>query len=86
MKNIGKEIAKAATGFAACETIGHWWIGLSGDRFLPIDLGWFTFTREMNQIVMIAWPLILVALIVYAWGIKPKDRTTTSDFGRSVPA
>ena len=85
MKNVGKEIAKAAAGFAASETIGHWWMGLAGDKFLPLDLGWFTFTREMNHIVMIAWPLILVALVIYAWGMKPKEQTTTSGFGRSVP-
>lgn len=85
MKNIGKEIAKVGTGFAASETLGHWWIGMSGTKLLPIDMGWFTFTREINQIVMIIWPMIAIALAIYAWGVKGSESATGS-LGRSIPA
>jgi hypothetical protein len=84
MKSLGRELAKVAAGFAASETLGHWWIGIWGAKLLPMDLGWFTFTREMNQIVMIVWPLVLLALIIYAWGTKAQEKTPAS-FGRSVP-
>jgi len=84
MKTLGRDIAKVAAGFAANETIGHWWVGLWGQNLLPMDIGWFTFTKEMNEIAMIIWPIVLVALIIYAWGTKTRERTSAS-FGRSVP-
>lgn len=84
MYNIRKEIAKVGIGFAASETLGHWWIGTFGRELLPLDLGWFTFTKEINQIVMIIWPMILIALAIYAWGLKG-SREAPASFGRSIP-
>lgn len=85
MKIAWKEIAKAASGLAAGETLGHWWVGLFGGNLLPLDMGWFTFTRELNLICMVAWPVVFAALVIYAWGHR-KPHDVPSSFGRSVPA
>ena len=78
MKTVWRDIAKVAVGYAAAETIGHWWVGIWGQHLLPMDIGWFTFTKEMNQVVMIIWPLALLALIALAWGRRTADRTSPS--------
>jgi hypothetical protein len=48
MTHIPREIAKFLSGYAAAETIGHWWMGTCGADLLPMDLGWFTFTSSVN--------------------------------------
>lgn len=71
-----RDIAKIMTGVAVSETIGHWWLGLVGTRFLPLDMGWFTFTREANWVAMGGWPLLLAACVWIGW-----RRTATSPGG-----
>ena len=69
MSSVTREIAKFLSGYAATEAIGHWWMGTStsGRHLLPMDVGWFTFTPAMNLFAMIIWPLVLAALVYYAW-------------------
>ena len=62
-----RDVAKVLTGVAASETIGHWWLGTFGTRFLPLDLGWFTFTREVNWVAMGVWPLALAVCVWVGW-------------------
>ena len=72
MSGATREIAKALSGYAAAETIGHWWMGIWGRHLLPLDMGWFTFTPALNTFAMIIWPLVLAALVYYAWFHKPR--------------
>jgi hypothetical protein len=67
MSNATREIAKVLCGYAGAETIGHWWMGIWGRDLLPMDLGWFTFTAAFNVFAMVAWPLVLIALVYVAW-------------------
>lgn len=67
MAGRAREIAKFASGVAAHETLGHWWLGTFGSQWLPIKLSWFTFTQEMNYAVMAAWPVVLAGLVYFAW-------------------
>ncbi|MEI7656688.1 MAG: hypothetical protein WCK33_01335 [Phycisphaerae bacterium] len=62
-----RDIAKVLTGVALNEVVGHWWLGTIGTRFLPLDFGWFTFTREANWVAMGAWPLVAAACAWLAW-------------------
>lgn len=70
MAGRAKEAAKFLSGVAAHETVGHWWLGVWGRHLLPRDLGWFTFTEQMNWFAMAGWPVVLAALVYYAW-IRP---------------
>ena len=67
MTSIARETAKFFAGYAAAETLGHWWMGIWGKDLLPMDLGWFTFTASVNMFAMIAWPLVLIALVYVGW-------------------
>ena len=67
MSSVTREIAKFLSGYAATEAIGHWWMGTWGRHLLPMDVGWFTFTPAVNLFAMIIWPLVLAALVYYAW-------------------
>ena len=71
MSSVTREIAKFLSGYAAAETLGHWWMGIWGRHLLPIDVGWFTFTPAFNAFAMIAWPLVLAALVYVGWFRKP---------------
>ena len=62
-----KEFAKFFAGIAASETIGHWWLGIWGGDLLPMKLSWFTFTSALNMFAMAFWPMLLAALVYYAW-------------------
>jgi len=55
-------------GMAASETLGHWWLGTVARDVLPIQIGnrW-TITPEFNLALMIIWPVILSALVWFAW-------------------
>ena len=70
MSSVTREVAKVLCGYAGAETIGHWWMGIWGRHLLPMDLGWFTFTPGFNAVAMIAWPLVLAALVYFAWFTK----------------
>lgn len=72
-RSVGREIAKFLSGIAANETLGHWWLGIWGQSLLPMKLGWFEFTSRMNVWCMVAWPVVLVALVWMGWG-KRGDR------------
>ena len=67
MSSVTREIAKFLSGYAAAETLGHWWMGIWGRYLLPIDVGWFTFTPAFNTFAMIIWPLVLAALVYVGW-------------------
>lgn len=65
MSSIGKELAKFFSGVAAMQVIIHWAIGFSGE--LPLTLAGVTYTPELNTAAMIAWPIVTILLIYYAW-------------------
>lgn len=62
-----RDAAKFLAGLAAGETVGHLWLGTGGRHLLPMPLGWFTFTESMNDVVMVAWPVVLCGLVWFAW-------------------
>jgi hypothetical protein len=88
MSSVTREIAKALSGYAGAETIGHWWMGTWGRHLLPMDLGWFTFTPALNTFAMIAWPVVLAALIYVGWFRKaePALLERDSSVGRHAAA
>lgn len=47
------------------QVIIHWAIGFSGE--LPLTLAGVTYTPELNTAAMIAWPIVTILLIYYAW-------------------
>jgi hypothetical protein len=67
MSSITREVAKFLSGYAAAETLGHWWMGIWGRDLLPMDIGWFTFTPAFNTFAMICWPLVLATLMYVGW-------------------
>lgn len=67
MSSRAKEFAKFVSGIAAHETVGHWWLGVWGRDLMPIKFFGITFTAEYNMILMAVWPLVLAALVSYAW-------------------
>jgi hypothetical protein len=81
MSRVNQEIAKFLAGYAGAETIGHWWMGIWGRQLLPIDMGWFTFTRDLNTLAMAAWPVVLAALVYFAWFHKARPATEQQELG-----
>jgi hypothetical protein len=67
MSEVKRDIAKVLCGYAGAETIGHWWMGIWGRDLLPMHIGSFTFTPALNTFAMIAWPLVLAALVYFGW-------------------
>lgn len=65
MTNRKKEFAKFFAGLAADQTISHWTLGLSG--ILPLNFGFITMTPALNTAAMVAWPLVTIFLVYYAW-------------------
>lgn len=63
--NRKKEFAKFLSGFAAHEAIGH--SVLSGTGLLPRTVLGITVTPAYNSVLIIAWWVILIALVYYAW-------------------
>jgi hypothetical protein len=82
MPPVTREVAKFLAGYAAAETIGHWWMGTWGRRLLPMDLGWFTFTRGVNTFAMTFWPLVLAGLVYLGWYRRPVPAVVA---GRAAP-
>lgn len=70
MLNRRREFAKFFSGFAAAETLGHWWLGTWGREMLPMKFSWFMFTEQWNYFSMAFWPVVLVALVYFAW-VRP---------------
>jgi hypothetical protein len=70
MTHITRDIAKFFSGWAAAETVGHWWMGTWGRELLPMELGWFTFTPAINTFAMTAWPIVLAGLVYFGWFYK----------------
>jgi hypothetical protein len=62
-----RNVAIFVAGIAADETVGHWWLGLWGRNLLPLKLGWFTFTPELNWFAMAFWPVLLAAIVYFVW-------------------
>jgi hypothetical protein len=67
MTSIARETAKFLSGYAAAETLGHWWMGIWGGDLLPMTIGGFVFTPTLNTYCMIAWPIVLMTLVYFAW-------------------
>lgn len=65
MTNNLKEFAKFFAGVAAMQTVFHWALGLS--NLLPLTLVGVTYTSALNTTAMVAWPIITVLLVYYAW-------------------
>jgi len=86
MAQYGRELAKFFSGVAANETIGHGWLGIWGKDLLPMKIGGFTFTSTINTYAMIVWPLVLIALVYYAWLHKTRTGKASSSSACSVPA
>lgn len=78
-----REIAKFASGIAAHESLGHWWLGTFGREYLPIKLSWMTLGENVNYVAMVAWPIVLAALVYYAWLSKTPGRKPTAPAGRA---
>lgn len=74
MHSRSREIAKFLSGIAFSETLGHWWLGIWGQHMLPWRFGSFTFTSTMNTFSMVAWPIVLIVLIWFAWFRRPVAR------------
>ncbi len=75
MSNRTREFAKFFAGFAAQETLGHWFLGIWGRDYFPIRLGGFEFTPQHNLFVMTGWMLVCMGLVYYAWLRKPALET-----------
>lgn len=71
MSSRAKEFAKFFSGIAAHETVLHGWLGVWGRDLLPIKFFGITFTEQYNWVFMAVWPLVLAALVYYAWIRKP---------------
>ena len=80
-----REIAKFAAGIAANESLGHWWLGTLGREHLPIRLSLMTLGENVNYIAMVAWPIVLAALVYYAWLSKASVGKPTTPMGRAGP-
>jgi len=74
MARIGRDIAKVLTGLALHETLGHWWLGIWGGHLLPLKIMGIEFTQTFNTYCMIAWPIVLMVLVYFAW--LRQERTT----------
>lgn len=72
MNSNGRQVAMVLTGVAADETVGHWWLGIWGRDLLPVRIGPWSVTSEANMVFMVAWPLLLAALVWYAWFRKER--------------
>jgi hypothetical protein len=68
MRRRKRDLLLVLVGMAANETLGHWWLGTIARDVLPIRIGdrW-TITPEFNLALMIIWPVILSALVWFAW-------------------
>ncbi|HEY3244378.1 MAG TPA: hypothetical protein VGM03_13615 [Phycisphaerae bacterium] len=86
MASYRRDIAKFLAGFAANETIGHWWVGIWGTDLFPMKIGGFTFTSTINTFAMIVWPIVLIALVYYAWFYKGQSGRVPSPSAHSVAA
>ena len=59
-------------GIATQETIGHWWLGTMGRDMLPMRIGNWSVTQDVNLGFMIGWPVVLGFLVWYAWFRKER--------------
>ncbi len=73
MQLRAREVAKFLSGIAFHETLGHWWLGIWGQDMLPWKFSWFTFTSTINVFAMVIWPIVLVALVWFAWLRRPRS-------------
>lgn len=74
----GRHTAMFLAGIAADQTASHWWIGTLGRDLLPMQVGPITFTPMLNIGLMVAWPVVLAALVWYAWFRKDERTVATS--------
>jgi hypothetical protein len=51
-----RQAAMFLAGVAADETLGHWWLGTLGRDALPMKVGPWSITSDVNVGFMIAWP------------------------------
>ena len=74
----GRHAAMFLAGIAADQTVGHWWIGTLGRDLLPMQIGPLNFTPSLNNLLMAAWPVVLAALVWYAWFRKERPAVATA--------
>jgi hypothetical protein len=67
-----RQAAMFLAGVAADETLGHWWLGTLGRDALPMKVGPWSITSDVNVGFMIAWPAVLVTLVWFAWFRKER--------------
>jgi hypothetical protein len=67
-----RQAAMFLAGVAADETLGHWWLGTLGRDALPMKVGPWSITSDVNVGFMIAWPAVLVTLVRFAWFRKER--------------
>ena len=67
MKSRAQLASMFLAGYAANETLGHWWLGTLGRDMLPLKVGQWTVTEQANIAFMIAWPVVLGGLVWFAW-------------------
>ena len=68
----GRQVAMVLVGYAANETLGHWWLGTMGRDMLPMRIGNWSVTQDVNLGFMIGWPVVLGFLVWYAWFRKER--------------
>jgi hypothetical protein len=68
----GRHAAMFLAGIAADESLGHWWLGTLGKDMLPMKVGPWSITADVNVGFMIAWPVVFAILVWYAWFRKER--------------
>lgn len=84
----GRDIAMFFAGWAAAETLGHWLLGILGSDVFPMTVGGFTFTSKWNTFAMVAWPIVLVALVYVScvWKKRPEPHSASPTPSARPPA
>jgi hypothetical protein len=67
-----RQAAMFLAGVAADETLGHWWLGTLGRDALPMKVGPWSITSDVNVGFMIMWPAVLATLVWIAWFRKER--------------
>jgi hypothetical protein len=89
MAMSARDVAKVLTGVTVHETIGHWWLGLFGAKYLPLKLGGFEFTQEINWGAMAFWPAMVALCVYFGWrrsvGVAAPPGNGVPSSGASTP-
>ena len=66
----GQQAAMFLAGITAWESLGHWWLGIWGQEYLPFTFAGYEFTANHNYVMMAVWPILTAILVWVAW-FKP---------------